>query len=275
MSILLLGESGAGKSTFVNTLCDEDIIPTNRSTPAELIIEEYHANLDEGGTRISLDITMCPGFGDYVNNEASTARVVKLVEGQFENVLNEECRINRNPKFKDTRIHAVLYFIRPTGKGLRELDIQCLQQLSRRCNIIPIMSKADFLTNDERKLNRELIMSDIKMNGITIYDFSSSFDDVDDSGEDTESIMNLVPFSIISGTERKIIDQVEYKVRSSPHGVIRVDDPFHSDFLILRTCLLGACLQDLKETTHSVFYEKFRSEKLTSNNLMNVVNGRD
>lgn len=274
MSILVLGESGTGKSTFVNTLCDEDIIPTNRSAPAELIIEEHHAKLYEGGTQISLDITMCPGFGDYINNEASTKRMVNFVEEQFENVLNEECRINRNPKFKDTRIHAVLYFIRPTGKGLRELDIQCLKELSKRCNIIPIMSKADFLTDDERNLNRELIMKDIKTNGIAVYDFSSSFDDVDEGGEDSESIMSLVPFSIISGSERKIIDQVEYKVRLTPHGIIRVDDPSHSDFLILRTCLLGACLQDLKETTHSVFYEKYRSEMLSRNNLMNVIDNR-
>lgn len=274
MSIMVLGESGTGKSTFVNTLCDEDIIPTNRAAPAELIIEQHHAKLYEGGTQISLDITMCPGFGDYINNDASTARMVKFIEGQFESMLNEECRINRNPKFKDTRIHAVLYFIRPTGKGLRELDVICLRELSKRCNIIPIMAKADFLTDEERELNRSLIMRDIRDNGITLYDFSSSFDDVEDSCE-SDPIMNMVPFAMISGTERKIIDQMEYKVRTTPHGIIRVDDPAHSDFLVLRTCLLGACLQDLKETTHSVFYEKYRSEMLSRNNLMNVIDNRD
>lgn len=273
LSVMVLGQCGTGKSTFVNTLCDEDVVPTNRAAPAELLLEETTARIYEGGTQISLDITMAPGFGDFIDNKATTGKVVEYIDKQFEKMLSEECRIQRNPKSKDTRIHAVLYFIRPTGKGLRELDIHCMKELSSRCNLIPIISKADLLTDDERDLNRKLIMADLEKYDIPIYDFSACFEDVDE--DESKSIMDLVPFALISGTERKIIDQTEYKVRIVPHGIIKIDDPEHSDFMILRTCLLGACLQDLKETTHSVYYEKYRTKMLSKSNVIGIMEKTD
>lgn len=273
LSVMVLGQCGTGKSTFVNTLCDEDVVPTNRAAPAELLLEETTARIYEGGTQISLDITMAPGFGDFIDNKATTGKVVEYIDKQFEKMLSEECRIQRNPKSKDTRIHAVLYFIRPTGKGLRELDIHCMKELSSRCNLIPIISKADLLTDDERDLNRKLIMADLEKYDIPIYDFSACFEDVDE--DESKSIMDLVPFAMISGTERKIIDQTEYKVRIVPHGIIKIDDPEHSDFMILRTCLLGACLQDLKETTHSVYYEKYRTKMLSKSNVIGIMEKTD
>lgn len=270
LSVLVLGQCGTGKSTFINSLCDEDLIPTNRSAPSEFILEEHNARIYEGGTQINLDVTLAPGFGDFIDNEASITKVTEFIDRQFENLLNEECRIQRNPKSKDTRVHATLYFIRPTGKGLRELDIESMREIGKRCNLIPIISKSDLLTSDERDSNRTLIMNDIKQNNIQIYDFSACFDDVDES--ESESIMELVPFAVVSGLERRIIDQVEHKVRTVPHGVIEIDNPEHSDFLLLRTCLLGACLQDLKDTTHSTFYENYRTAKLTKTNILGIVN---
>ncbi|KAH3670655.1 hypothetical protein OGAPHI_001170 [Ogataea philodendri] len=264
LSILVVGQTGTGKSTFVNTLCNEDIITTNRPAPADMSIESHSAKIYEGGTRIDLDVIMAPGFGDFIDNRDSTRCLTDYIESQFEKVLNDECKIQRTPKATDTRIHAAIYFIRPTGKGLRELDVYCMRELGKRCNVIPVISKADLLTDEELALNRGLILRDLARNKINTYDFSNCFSDIDDDEEST-SVQDLIPFAIVSGTDRAIIDQVEYKVRKLPHGVVRVDDPLHSDYIVLRTCLLGACLQDLKDTTHGMFYEKYRTEKLSKN----------
>lgn len=230
---------------------------------------------------------MAPGFNDFIDNKLSTSKITEFIDQQFEKMLNEECRIQRNPKTKDTRIHAVLYFIRPTGKGLRELDIEVMKEIGSRGNLIPIISKADLLTDDEKDLNRKLIMEDIKLHKINIYDFSACFEDVEEEEEEeeregcgndneaSESIMNLVPFAIISGSERRIIDQVEHIVRQVPHGIIKIDDPEHSDFMILRTCLLGACIQDLKESTHSIFYENYRTNMLSKAKVLSMKNKSD
>ena len=90
--------------------------------------------LDEEGTRISLTIVDTPGFGDQIDNEArcvlihspnytiittlhSFSEIVEYLEREYDNILAEESRIKRNPRFKDNRVHVLLYFITPTGHG--------------------------------------------------------------------------------------------------------------------------------------------------------------
>jgi cell division control protein 11 len=37
------------------------------------------------------------------------------LERQYDDILAEQSRIKRNPRFKDNRVHALLYFIPPSG----------------------------------------------------------------------------------------------------------------------------------------------------------------
>ena len=90
--------------------------------------------LDDDGTRISLTVVDTPGFGDQIDNEArygsafcldkfapvticSFSEIVEYLEREYDNILAEESRIKRNPRFKDNRVHVLLYFITPTGHG--------------------------------------------------------------------------------------------------------------------------------------------------------------
>jgi hypothetical protein len=47
----------------------------------------------------------------------SFAEIVGYLERQYDDILAEESRIKRNPRFRDNRVHAMLYFITPTGHG--------------------------------------------------------------------------------------------------------------------------------------------------------------
>lgn len=47
----------------------------------------------------------------------SFSEIVEYLEREYDNILAEESRIKRNPRFKDNRVHALLYFITPTGHG--------------------------------------------------------------------------------------------------------------------------------------------------------------
>lgn len=49
---------------------------------------------------------------------SSFSEIVEYLEREYDNILAEESRIKRNPRFKDNRVHALLYFITPTGHGL-------------------------------------------------------------------------------------------------------------------------------------------------------------
>ena len=83
-----------------------------------------------------MTIVDTPGFGDQVDNEAryvssglvinfdrlillhcSFSEIVGYLERQYDDILAEESRIKRNPRFRDNRVHAMLYFITPTGHG--------------------------------------------------------------------------------------------------------------------------------------------------------------
>lgn len=45
----------------------------------------------------------------------SFSEIVGYLERQYDDILAEESRIKRNPRFRDNRVHALLYFITPTG----------------------------------------------------------------------------------------------------------------------------------------------------------------
>lgn len=118
---MVVGESGLGKSTLINTLFATELVtPQNyahrfskqldKTTEVEII----KADLEERGFNINLTVIDTPGFGDYVNNRDSWMPVVDFLDDQHENYMRQEQQPARKEK-KDLRVHACLYFIRPTG----------------------------------------------------------------------------------------------------------------------------------------------------------------
>lgn len=49
------------------------------------------------------------------NIHFSFQEILGYLERQYDDILSEESRIKRNPRFRDNRVHALLYFIAPTG----------------------------------------------------------------------------------------------------------------------------------------------------------------
>ena len=93
-----------------------------------------NVELEEDGVRISLTVVETPGFAADLNNEFAQVHahcsierpfadntisrfqeIVGYLERQYDDILAEESRIKRNPRFRDNRVHALLYFITPTG----------------------------------------------------------------------------------------------------------------------------------------------------------------
>lgn len=305
--MLVIGESGLGKSTFCNNICNQEVfgheeegfdpVTAHLSPGIDIVSKNFHLQ-EENSTPISLDIVLIPGLGDNINNSNNHEVVVDYLESQFDRVLNEEIRIKRNPKNVDTRPHVCLFFIRATSKGLRELDIKLMKALCDKVNIIPVISKADLLTEREIALNKRLIMEDIYENDINIYDFvddkledtlmlveandsspipnNTSFDSMQQNsyGEGTAQlntaccrIRDMLPFSIIGSNEVEVSPNGElFHVRRYSWGTVKVENRAHCDFIYLKNILLGSHLQDLKDTTHNKLYENYRTQKLLAGN---------
>lgn len=278
-TLMVVGQSGTGRSTFINSLCGQDVLQV--SSTADAHIEEKDADSavpelklrtesveleDAEGIKISLSIIDTPGFGDNLDNEDSFYVLTDYIKSQYDEILLEESRVRRNPRFKDGRVHAVLYFIVPTGHGLREIDVEVMTRLGKLSNVIPVISKSDSLTVDELQLNKKLIREDIKYYDIPIYDFpyDLNYDD-EETIEANTYLKTLLPFAVVGSNETYTDEETGTLIRARkyPWGSINIEDPELSDFVVLRNTLLISHLQDLKEHTHDVLYEKFRTEALS------------
>ncbi|KAL2107350.1 hypothetical protein VUR80DRAFT_5329 [Thermomyces stellatus] len=269
--LMVCGASGTGRTTFVNTLCGKTVLnhkdsddPNSAHVEEGVKIKPITVELDEEGTRISLTIVDTPGFGDQIDNEASFSEIVGYLERQYDDILAEESRIKRNPRFRDNRVHALLYFITPTGHGLRELDIELMKRLAPRVNVIPVIGRADSLTPTELAESKKLVMEDIEHYRIPVYNFPYDIEEDDeDTVEENAELRGLMPFAIVGSEEIVEVGGRSVRARQYPWGVVEVDNPRHSDFLAIRSALLHSHLADLKEITHDFLYENYRTEKLS------------
>lgn len=98
--------------------------------------------------RLRLTVVDTPGFGDFVNNDESWRPILENIEQRFDAYLDAENKINRM-NIVDNRVHACVYFIQPTGHSLKPLDVEVMRRLHTKVNLIPVIAKADTLTDDE------------------------------------------------------------------------------------------------------------------------------
>jgi septin 3/9/12 len=63
----------------------------------------------------------------------------------------------RDKHIADSRIHAALYFIAPTGHTLKAIDVLVMKKLSEVVNVIPVIAKSDSLTLEEREAFKERV----------------------------------------------------------------------------------------------------------------------
>lgn len=278
---MVIGQSGSGRSTFINTLCDQLIVDSsstvNMYSPEELSYPDRELQLrksnveleDNEGVKISLNIIDTPGFGDSINNSVSFKIIKDYIKYQFDEILVEESRLRRNPRFKDGRIHVCLYFINPTGHGLKEMDVEIIRELGGYVNILPCISKADSLTVDELKLNKRLIAEDIEHYQLPIFDFNNEYfsyeDNIDDdTAELNKYLQRAVPFAVMGSnatTEDPVTGDIK-RIRKYPWGTVDIFDNDISDVSTLKNTLLITHLNEFKDFTQEVLYENYRTRTL-------------
>lgn len=278
-SIMIVGESGSGRSTLINSLCGgNSIVPTSLTATQDPYTRKLtlrHENVeleDNEGHKISLNIIDTPNFANGLDCDDDFRVVVDFIRHQYDEVLLEESRVKRNPRFKDGRIHVLMYMINATGHGLSEIDVKFLKHISGLVNVIPIIAKADALTPEEMKLNKELILEDLNNYGINYYKFNEyeyEQDYIDDEIVAYNKYLNLlIPFAVIgANTYRETNDEedlLKLRVLNPAHSKpINIELPEFNDFTILKNVLLITHLNEFKDLTHDVIYENYRTEALS------------
>lgn len=267
-TLMVVGETGLGKSTLINSMFLTDIYSAAYPGPSLRLkktvqVETSRVLLKEGGVNLSLTIVDTPGFGDAVNNSNCWDPVLGYVESQYEAFLDAETKVMRNANMPDTRVHACLYFIAPSGHGLKPLDIEFMKQLHDKVNIIPVIGKADTLTEEEIAFFKAQIMKQIQASKIKIYEFPDQEDAEENERKENKKMKDRVPFAVVgSNTVIEMAEGQKVRGRRYPWGVIDIENLDHCDFIPLRNMLIRTHLQDLKDVTNLVHYENFRCRKL-------------
>lgn len=311
-TFMVVGESGTGKTTFVNSLLNKKVMAHRFEDPNIAIVETNTISftsaqnvtlpntsiltrndfdpaiaheepgialtetkveiIDDANTKLQLTIVDTPGFGDNLNNEVCFNEIENYLKQQFDLVLAEETRIKRNPRFVDTRVHVMLYFISPGGHGLKELDISCMKKLSKYVNIVPVVAKADAFTPEELAHFKAQIKIDLEKFNVPIFQFDNYLNEYDEDEdydliEECKYLALIQPFAIISSEDEfEVVENGRTKVikaRQYPWGIIDIMNKEFSDFPVLKSVLLGSHLQDFKDLTHDFLYESYRTDRLT------------
>ncbi|XP_065364117.1 septin-1 [Calliphora vicina] len=276
-TLMVVGESGLGKSTLVNSLFLTDLYPERVIPDAiekqkqTVKLEASTVEIEERGVKLRLTVVDTPGFGDAIDNGDSFSAILEYIDEQYERFLRDESGLNRR-NIVDNRIHCCFYFISPFGHGLKPLDVEFMKKLHSKVNIVPVIAKADCLTKKEILRLKCRIMQEIEDHGIKIYPLPDCDSDEDeDYKEQVKQLKAAVPFAVCGANTLLEVKGKKVRGRLYPWGVVEVENPEHCDFIKLRTMLITH-MQDLQEVTQEVHYENYRSDRLAKG-IKNKENG--
>ncbi|XP_068099590.1 uncharacterized protein [Hyperolius riggenbachi] len=269
-NIMVVGQSGLGKSTLVNTLFKSKVIrkPPGGGIPKTLELKSISRVIEERGVEMRLTVIDTPGFGDQINNQNCWDPIIKYIHEQYEKYLREEILVNRKRRIPDSRIHSCIYFIPPTGHWLRPLDLEFMKRLSCIVNVVPVIAKADTLTLEEREEFKNRIRKDLQTHGISVYP-QPELDEDSTEAMLNDKIREKIPFAVVGTDEEHQVNGRRILGRKTKWGIIEVENSSHCEFADLRDLLIRSNLQDLKDITHNIHYETYRVSRL--NEKMNGV----
>jgi septin 7 len=123
-------------------------------------------------------------------------------------------------------------------KSLKPVDIEFMRRLHTRVNLIPIIAKADTMTEEEVIVFKERILADINYHQIQIYQAPIyEYDDMETIAENRE-IMSKIPFAVVGSDKEFDVNGRRVRGRVYPWGIIEVDNEDHCDFVKLRQMLI-------------------------------------
>ncbi|CAF3768572.1 unnamed protein product [Rotaria sp. Silwood1] len=266
-TLMIVGESGLGKTTLINSLFQINLYPQRHiyidqeNFHQSMKIESTIVEIEECDVKIHLTIINTPGYGDNIDCTDNDKLILNYIDKQLEHYFNDENSLYRR-HISDNRVHCLFYFISSLTRGLKPLDIKCMKTLHHKVNIIPIIAKADALTSNELIQMKQIIIEQIHNHNIQIYQIPDC--DIDENEELKEKnfqLKNSLPFAIISSKQIYEIKGKKIHGRIYPWGLIDIENSNYNDFLKLRTMLI-IHMQDLQQITHDIHYENYRSEKL-------------
>ncbi|VFV34074.1 septin 9 [Lynx pardinus] len=277
-NIMVVGQSGLGKSTLINTLFKSKISrksvqPTaEERIPKTIEIKSITHDIEEKGVRMKLTVIDTPGFGDHINNENCWQPIMKFINDQYERYLQEEVSIDRKKRIPDTRVHCCLYFIPATGHSYVPRGAWGVGAVLSRPGSGPRAPSvaAAVAPGEERARLCSGITADLLSNGIDVYP-QKEFDEDSEDRLVNEKFREMIPFAVVGSDHEYQVNGRRILGRKTKWGTIEVENTTHCEFAYLRDLLIRTHMQNIKDITSSIHFEAYRVKRLHEGSASNGV----
>ena len=234
--VIIVGESGLGKTTARECLLHDLLNPTHHSTRSPGQITERTADIhtsdamqlrtDSDIEDLFLRIVDTPGYGDHRDVGEDIGKIEAFIRLQYEKLYDAKDEDgNIDPVHHDSLVTCCLYFIAP--HRIKDNDIEFLRKVSELVPIVPVIAKADTMTRDETTEFRQIVSDKLKQAGITCYDFDG---DARIAARD-----GLPPFTLIADKGMR--------ERKYAWGTCDLSNEAHSDFVLLKELVIKEHLE--------------------------------
>lgn len=294
LNVMVAGLSGLGKTTTCSTLLelwqhDEtqpppgdrslaqrfldrqpalSIKPNYRPKPPKqtMVVDpsrQFSRFDEETNTILRVRIVDTPGFGNRVNHKDA----VRPIANYMHKCRSKQYQAETSPALPDEHveacddlIHVCLYFLSP-GRFL-EMDAYFLRRIQSEVCIIPVIAKADTLTDDELSSYRDQLTKAFARDGIVPYSFDSK-NKKEANEKDTSSLFSR---------GRRVGEALAVVSRDGLYtwGEVRSLDPVHSDLLLVRDLLLSQHTETFVQLARAK-YGVYRAKRIRQRKIADVV----
>jgi septin family protein len=178
-----------------------------------------------------------PGYGDSFDVSARLRMMLKFIErGKLDYMRREKSLTTDMAYGADPRVDVCLYFIPP--HRLKEIDVEFMSRLAKEVPLIPIIAKADSMTDGELHQFKQLVQKQCNDSKITYVKFKS-FDP---------------PFAVVASDRGDPL----WPTREYSWGTCEALNRSHSDSALLKRLLLEDEYHDVKGASYK-FYARFKA----------------
>jgi septin family protein len=271
MKILILGDDGLGKTTFIRNLfaayaSDVDFPVADASGHgASTIFSDHPEQLRTELTVKDDQESVCwhylvqdtPGYGDFDHqNDACAQRkaildYIKSCSAQYFDMELNPTRRSTMHSIPDTRVDVVLYFLPP--HRLRRSDIRFIKLLTQAAGVpvVPILAKADSMTPEELQAYRNEVDSALNRHGLWHFSHAALV---------AAGARHGPPFAVVAASTIDRSVGRFWPVRRYPWGCCESLLSAHSELPVVRRLLFESAYWELKTNTEKG-YLKFRRDQ--------------